>query len=98
MEETETSITGKLARGTFAVSFFLACLAVLEILPQRARCAAHGVLDRVLDALLRGACDLDDPVNVIRHRYLLWRDPATQGSVRLLENTCALTFVPLRPI
>lgn len=29
-EETETSITGKLARGTFAASFFLACLAVLE--------------------------------------------------------------------
>jgi Domain of unknown function (DUF6471) len=31
MEETETSITGKLARGTFAVSFFLAVLAVLEM-------------------------------------------------------------------
>jgi hypothetical protein len=31
MEETETSITGKLARGTFAASFFLACLAVLEM-------------------------------------------------------------------
>ena len=31
MEESETSITGKLARGTFAVSFFLACLAVLEL-------------------------------------------------------------------
>lgn len=31
MEETETSITGKLARGTFAVSFFLACLTVLEM-------------------------------------------------------------------
>jgi Domain of unknown function (DUF6471) len=31
MEETETSITGKLARGAFAASFFLACLAVLEI-------------------------------------------------------------------
>ena len=30
LEETETSITGKLARGTFAASFFLACLAVLE--------------------------------------------------------------------
>lgn len=30
MEETETSITGKLARGTFATSFFLASLAVLE--------------------------------------------------------------------
>lgn len=30
MEESETSITGKLARGTFAASFFLACLAVLE--------------------------------------------------------------------
>lgn len=31
LEETETSITGKLARGTFAVSFFLACLAALEL-------------------------------------------------------------------
>ncbi len=31
MEETETSITGKLARGAFAVSFFLATLAVLEM-------------------------------------------------------------------
>jgi hypothetical protein len=31
MEESETSITGKLARGTFAASFFLACLAVLEL-------------------------------------------------------------------
>jgi len=30
-EETETSITGKLARGAFAVSFFLACLAVLGL-------------------------------------------------------------------
>jgi hypothetical protein len=30
LEETETSITGKLARGTFAASFFLSCLAVLE--------------------------------------------------------------------
>jgi hypothetical protein len=30
LEETETSITGKLARGTFATSFFLACLAVLK--------------------------------------------------------------------
>jgi hypothetical protein len=31
LEETETSITGKLARGTFAASFFLACIAVLEM-------------------------------------------------------------------
>jgi hypothetical protein len=31
LEETETSITGKLARGAFAVSFFLAVLTVLEI-------------------------------------------------------------------
>ena len=31
LEETETSITGKLARGTFAASFFLAVLAVLEM-------------------------------------------------------------------
>ena len=31
LEETETSITGKLARGAFAVSFFLAALTVLEL-------------------------------------------------------------------
>lgn len=31
MEETETSITGKLARGTFAASFLLASLAALEM-------------------------------------------------------------------
>lgn len=31
LQETETSITGKLARGTFATSFFLACLAALEM-------------------------------------------------------------------
>lgn len=31
MQETETSITGKLSRGTFAVAFFLACLAALEL-------------------------------------------------------------------
>ena len=31
LEETETSITGKLARGTFSVTFFLACLVVLGI-------------------------------------------------------------------
>ena len=28
LRETETSITGKLGRGAFAASFFLACLAV----------------------------------------------------------------------
>jgi Domain of unknown function (DUF6471) len=31
MQETETSITGKLSRGTFPVTFFLACLTVLEL-------------------------------------------------------------------
>jgi len=31
MQETETSITGKLARGTFPATFFLACLTVLEL-------------------------------------------------------------------
>jgi len=30
LQETETSITGKLARGPFAASFFLAVLTVLE--------------------------------------------------------------------
>jgi uncharacterized protein DUF6471 len=31
LAETETSITGKLARGAFAASFFLAVIAVLEL-------------------------------------------------------------------
>jgi hypothetical protein len=31
LEETETSITGKLARGTFAASFLLAVIAALEL-------------------------------------------------------------------
>ncbi|WP_051335342.1 DUF6471 domain-containing protein [Methylocapsa acidiphila] len=31
LQETEASITSKLARGTFAATFFLACLAALEI-------------------------------------------------------------------
>lgn len=30
-QETETSITSKLSRGTFAATFFLACLAALEL-------------------------------------------------------------------
>jgi hypothetical protein len=31
LQETETSITGKLARGTFSATFLLATLAVLEM-------------------------------------------------------------------
>lgn len=31
LKETEASIANKLARGTFAATFFLACLAALEI-------------------------------------------------------------------
>lgn len=31
LEETEASISSKLARGTFAATFFLACLAALEM-------------------------------------------------------------------
>ena len=31
LEETEASITSKLARGTFAATFFLACLTALEL-------------------------------------------------------------------
>lgn len=31
LEETEASITAKLARGTFAATFLLACLAALEL-------------------------------------------------------------------
>ena len=39
-------------------------------LPERARGAADGVLDRVLDALLRGTGDLDDAVDVIGYPIL----------------------------
>lgn len=31
LQETEDSISSKLARGTFAATFFLACLSVLEL-------------------------------------------------------------------
>ena len=31
LQETEASISSKLQRGTFGVTFFLACLAVLEL-------------------------------------------------------------------
>ena len=31
LAETEASVTSKLARGTFAATFFLACLAALEL-------------------------------------------------------------------
>lgn len=31
LQETEDSITGKLTRGTFPVTFWLACLTVLEL-------------------------------------------------------------------
>ena len=52
-----------------------ACLQHLEPadLPERARGAADGILDRVFDAVLRGTGDLDDPVDVIvgHRRYLL---------------------------
>ena len=45
-----------------AVFDMAACLQHLEPtdLPECARGAADGVLDRVLDALLGGACNLDD--------------------------------------
>ena len=36
-------------------------------LSERARSAADGVLDRVRDALLGGAYNLDDAVNMIGH-------------------------------
>jgi hypothetical protein len=38
-------------------------------LPQRARGATDGVVDRIFDAFLRRTGDLDDPVNVIGHRH-----------------------------
>jgi hypothetical protein len=38
-------------------------------LPQRARGATNGVLDRISDAFLRRTGDLDDSVNVIGHRH-----------------------------
>jgi hypothetical protein len=38
-------------------------------LPQRARRTPDGGLDRVLDALFRRARNLDDSVNMVRHRH-----------------------------
>jgi hypothetical protein len=38
-------------------------------LPQRAGRTPDGGLDRVLDALFRRARDLDDSVNMVRHRH-----------------------------
>ena len=49
-----------------------ACLQHLEPadLPECARGAADGILDRVFDAVLRGTGNLDDPVDVILgHRH-----------------------------
>src|SRR6476646_2959580 len=37
-------------------------------LSQRARCTPDGGMDGFLDALFRRARDLDDPVNMVRHR------------------------------
>jgi hypothetical protein len=40
-------------------------------LPERARGAADGILDRVFDAVLRGTGNLDDPVYmIVGHRHL----------------------------
>ena len=36
-------------------------------LPQGARRPPYGVLDRLFDALLRGAGDFNNPVHMVRH-------------------------------
>src|ERR1700730_11364894 len=98
--EREADFEGDLVVGHLAVFDMAARLHHLEPadLPQGARRTADGVVDRVLDALLRRACDFDDPVNVIRHRHPpLARPGRPGGSVRLSENACGLTLVPLRP-
>src|SRR4029077_4712105 len=98
--EREPDFEGDLVVGHLAVFDMAARLHHLEPadLPQGARRTADGVLDRVLDALLRRACDFDDPVNVIRHRHPpLARPGRPGGSVRLSENACGLTLLPLRP-
>ncbi len=52
-------------------------------LAERARCTTDGVLDRVLKAPLRRACDLDDPVNMIRHRLPPVQDQPAQNALPL---------------
>ena len=61
-------------------------------LTQRARSAADSVLDRVLDALLRGTGDLDNPVNVIGHRH-----PFRGLVVRPILKTPVGWFPPAQP-
>jgi hypothetical protein len=56
-----------------AVFDMAACLQHLEPadLPECARGASNGILNRVFDAVLRGTGNLDDPVDVIvGHRHL----------------------------
>src|ERR1700745_630696 len=57
-------------------------------LTERARSAADSVLDRVLDALLRGTGDLDNPVNVIGHRHpsVAWRFVLLLNAGRLVSS------------
>src|ERR1700726_3577494 len=98
--EREPDFEGDLVVGHLAVFDMAARPPPLEPsdLPQGAGRTADGVLDRVLDTLLRRACDFDDSVNVIRHRHPpLARPGRPGGSVRLSENACGLTLVPLRP-
>lgn len=76
MEETETSITGKLARGTFAASFFLACLAVLEL----------GVLMHTGDRIVVRAAELKPPHPISDRDF----DAifATSGELQPSPSTC----------
>ena len=69
--EREPDFEGNLVVGHLAVFDMAARLHHLEPadLPQGAGRTADGVLDRVLDALLRRARDLDDSVNMVRHRH-----------------------------
>ena len=57
-------------------------------LAQGARRPADGVLDRLLDALLRGAGDFDDPVHMVWHLL-----PPVAGAPRLI-----LKITPARPL
>src|ERR1700730_919082 len=62
-------------------------------LPQRARGPPNGGLDRVLDALFRRARDLDDSVNMVRHR----QPPLGQLARFARSETFAGFFSPASP-
>jgi hypothetical protein len=68
--ECESNLESDLVMRNLAAFYVAARLHHFEPanLSQRARCTPDGGLDSFLDALFRRARDLDDPVNMVRHR------------------------------